>query len=72
MLDVFELSSSEYAREITKSYDFSDDYDYRTQTYKHLPEDTVVNMLGFALIQARDMTSKLENAIAAVAKARSL
>lgn len=53
MLDVFELTNSEYAREITKSYDFSDDYDYRTQSYKHLPEDTVVNMLGFALLEAR-------------------
>ena len=53
MLDVFELSSSEYAREITKSYDFSDDYDYKTQTYTHLPENTVVNMLGFALLEAR-------------------
>ena len=72
LLDVFELPSSEYAIEITKTYDFSDDYDCKTQTYKHLPEDTVVNLLGFALIQARDMTTKLENAIAAVNKAKSL
>ena len=72
MLDVFELSSSEYAREITKSYDFSDDYDYKTQTYKHLPEDTVVNMLGFALVKAREMTLKPENAIVAINKVESL
>lgn len=53
MLDMFDLLNSEYAKEITKSYDFSDDYDYRTQTYKHLPEDTVVNLLGFAMVEAR-------------------
>ena len=53
MLDAFGLSGSEYAAEITKSYDFSDDYDYKTQAYKHLSEDTVVNMLGFALLEAR-------------------
>lgn len=72
LLEVFGLTGNEYAEDITKSYDFSDDYDCNTQTYKHLPEDTIVNLLGFALIQARDMTSKIENAIAAVAKARSL
>ena len=72
LLEVFGLTGDEYAEDITKSYDFSDDYDCNTQTYKHLPEDIVVNLLGFALIQARDMASKLENAIAAVAKARSL
>ena len=72
LLEVFGLTGNEYAEDITKSYDFSDDYDCNTQTYKHLPEDTVVNLLGFALIQARDMTTKLENAIAAVAKVESL
>lgn len=72
LLEAFDLTGNEYAEDITKSYDFSDDYDCNTQTYKHLPEDTIVNLLGFALIQARDMTSKIENAIAAVAKARSL
>ena len=72
LLEVFGLTGNEYAEDITKSYDFSDDYDCNTQKYKHLPEDTVVNLLGFALIQARDMTLKLENAIAAVAKAESL
>lgn len=72
LLKAFGLSSNEYAEDITKSYDFSDDYDYKTQTYKHLPEDTVVNLLGFALIQARDMALNLENALAAVAKAKSL
>lgn len=72
LLEAFGLSGNEYAEDITKSYDFSDDYDCKTQTYKHLPEDTVVNLLGFALIQARDMTTKLENALAAVAKAESL
>ncbi len=72
LLEVFGLTGNEYAEDITKSYDFSDDYDCNTQTYKHLPEDIIVNLLGFALIQARDMTSKLENAIAAVAKAESL
>ena len=72
LLEAFGLSGNEYAEDITKSYDFSDDYDVSTQTYRHLPEDTVVNLLGFALIQARDMTTKLENALAAVAKAESL
>lgn len=72
MLEAFGLSGNEYAEDITKSYDFSDDYDVSTQTYKHLPEDTVVNLLGFALIQARDMTLKLETSLAAVAKAKDL
>lgn len=72
LLKVFNLVGNEYAEDITKSYDFSDDYDCNTQTYKHLPEDTVVNLLGYALVQARDMTTKLENAIAAVAKAKDL
>lgn len=72
LLEAFGLSGNEYAEDITKSYDFSDDYDCKTQTYKHLPEDTVVNLLGFALIQARDMTTKLETALAAVAKVESL
>lgn len=58
LLEAFGLTGSEYAVEITKSYDFSDDYDYKTQTYKHLPEDTAMNMLGFALVKAREMTSK--------------
>ena len=72
LLEVFGLTGNEYAEDITKSYDFSDDYDCNTQTYKHLPEDTIVNLLGYALVQARDMTTKLENAIAAVAKAKDL
>lgn len=72
LLEAFGLSGNEYAEDITKSYDFSDDYDVSTQTYRHLPEDVVVNLLGFALVQARDMTTKLENALAAVAKAESL
>ena len=72
LLEVFGLVGNEYAEDITKSYDFSDDYDCNTQTYKHLPEDIIVNLLGFALIQARDMTTKLETALAAVAKAESL
>lgn len=55
MLDVFGLGSSEHALHVTKSYDFSDDYEPMTQTYKHLPEDTVVNMLGYALVEARKM-----------------
>ena len=53
MLDVFGLDNSEYALHVTTSYDFSDDYDPRTQTYKHRPEDIVVNMLGYALVEAR-------------------
>lgn len=72
LLEAFGLTGNEYAEDITKSYDFSDDYDCNTQTYKHLPEDTVVNLLGYALVQARDMTTKLENAIAAIAKAKDL
>ena len=69
LLEVFGLTSNEYAEDITKSYDFSDDYDALTQSYKHLPEDTVVNLLAFALIQAREMTLNMENAATAVAKA---
>ena len=61
MLDVFELLNSEYALEITKTYDFSDDYDYRTQSYKHLPNDTVMNMLGFALLEARKKENETKN-----------
>lgn len=72
LLKAFSLVGNEYAEDITKSYDFSDDYDHKTQTYRHLPEDTVVNLLGYALVQARDMTAKIENAAAAVAKARNL
>ena len=72
LLEVFGLTGNEYAEDITKSYDFSDDYDCNTQTYKHLPEDTIVNLLGYALIQARDMTLKLETALAAVAKVKNL
>lgn len=53
MLEVFGLSGNKYAEDITKSYDFSDDYDYKTQTYKHLDEDKVINMLGYALTEAR-------------------
>lgn len=53
MLELFGLSSSEYALHATKSYDFSDDYDSRTQQYKHLPEDTAINMLGYALLESR-------------------
>ena len=53
MLDVFGLYNSEFAKEITKSYDFSDDFDYNINKYVHLPEDTVVNLLGFALLEAR-------------------
>lgn len=72
LLEAFGLSGNEYAEDITKSYDFSDDYDCKTQTYRHLPEDTVMNLLGYALVQARDMTTKLKTALAAVAKAESL
>lgn len=55
MLEVFGLSDNKYAEDITKSYDFSDDYDWKTQTYKHLDEDKVINMLGYALVEARKM-----------------
>lgn len=54
MLDVFGLYNSEFAKEITKSYDFSDDFDYNINKYVHLPDDTVVNLLGFALLEARN------------------
>lgn len=53
MLDVFGLSDDKHALYVTKSYDFSDDYDPRTEQYKHLPEDITVNMLGYALVEAR-------------------
>lgn len=72
LLEAFGLSGNEYAEDMTKSYDFSDDYDVSTQTYRHLPEDVVVNLIAFALVQAREMTSKLEDAAAAVAKANGL
>ena len=58
MLDVFGLDNSEYALHVTKSYDYSDDYDPRTEQYKHLPEDTTVNMLGYALLEARKKESE--------------
>lgn len=72
LLKVFGLTGNEYAEDITKSYDFSDDYDCNTQTYKHLPEDTVENLLAFALIDARKMEQNIAGAVAAVAKARNL
>lgn len=72
LLEVFGLTGNEYAEDITKSYDFSDDYDCNTQTYKHLPEDTVINLLAFALIDARKMEQNIAGAVAAVAKARNL
>lgn len=72
LLKVFGLTGNEYAEGITKSYDFSDDYDYKTQTYKHLPEDTVENLLAFALIDARKMEQNIDGAAAAVVKVRNL
>jgi hypothetical protein len=72
LLEVFGLTSNEYAEDITKSYDFSDDYDHNTQTYKHLPEDTVVNLLAFALIDARKMEQNIDGAAAAIAKVKKL
>lgn len=60
MLEVFGLANSEYASEITKSYDFSDDYVPRTQTYRHLPEYIAVNMLAFALLEARKKEAEKE------------
>lgn len=59
MLEAFSLSNNEHAMHVTKSYDFSDDYDCRTQTYKHLPEDTAVNLLGYALLEARKKTAEI-------------
>ena len=58
LLEVFGLANNEYALHATKSYDYSDDYDYKTQTYKHLPEDKVINMLGYALVEARKIKLK--------------
>lgn len=72
LLEAFSLSGNEYAEDITKSYDFSDDYDYKMQTYKHLPEYTVVNLLAFALINARKMEQNIDGAAAAIVKARNL
>lgn len=53
LLSVFDLSDSEFAEEITKTYDFSDDFDYNMKMYVHLPDHKIVNMLGFALLEAR-------------------
>ena len=72
LLEAFGLTGNEYAEDITKSYDFSDDYDYKTQTYKHLPEYTVVNLLAFALVNARKMEQDIDGAAAAIVKARNL
>jgi hypothetical protein len=72
LLEVFGLTGNEYAEDITKSYDFSDDYDHKTQSYKHLPEDTVVNLLAFALIDARKMEQNIDGAVAAIAKAKKI
>ena len=52
MLDYLGLYDNRYAVHITKSYDFSDDYDPKTEQYKHLDEETVVDMLGYALLEA--------------------
>lgn len=72
LLEVFGLTGNEYAEDITKSYDFSDDYDYKTQTYKHLPEDTVVNLLAFALINARKIEQNIDGAATAITKVKKL
>ena len=69
LLEAFGLVNNEYAEDITKSYDFSDDYDCKTQTYTHLPEDVVINLISFALIRSREMTLKIETALATVTKA---
>jgi hypothetical protein len=42
------------------------------QTYKHLPEDTVVNLLAFALIDARKMDQNIDGAAAAIVKVKKL
>ena len=60
MLDVLDLSNNKYALHITKSYDFSDDYDPKTGQYKHLDEDVVVDMLGYALAKAMKKVSIIE------------
>lgn len=52
MLDYLGLYDNKYAIHVTKSYDFSDDYDPKTEQYKHLDEDVVVDMLGYALSEA--------------------
>ena len=52
MLDYLGLYDNRYAVHITKSYDFSDDYDWKTEQYKHLDEDVVVDMLGYAMAEA--------------------
>lgn len=52
MLDYLGLYDNKYAMHVTKSYDFSDDYDPKTEQYKHLDEDVVVDMLGYALLEA--------------------
>lgn len=57
MLDALDLSNNKYALHITKSYDFSDDYDPRTEQYKHLDEDVVVDMFGYALTEAMKKVS---------------
>lgn len=57
MLDTLDLSNNKYALHITKSYDFSDDYDPKTAQYKHLDEDVVVDMLGYALAEAMKKVS---------------
>lgn len=72
LLEAFSLTGNEYAEDITKSYDFSDDYDCNTQTYKHLPEDTVVNLLAFALIDSRKMDQNIDGAAAAIVKVKKL
>ena len=72
LLETFGLTGNEYAEDITKSYDFSDDYDCNTQTYKHLPEDTIVNLLAFALIDARKMEQNIDGAVAAIVKVKKL
>ena len=60
LLKAFDLLGNEHAEDITKSYDFSDDYDYKTNQYKHLDEDKVINMLGYALMEARKMKATLD------------
>ena len=53
MLEAFNLTNNEFASSITKNYDFGDDFDYVSRTYKHIDEELSIDMLAYACKMAQ-------------------
>lgn len=61
MLDQFDVGYSDLVREATKTYDFCDDYDVKTQKYKHKDIDDAIKMLAYVLVKAIEHENKTSN-----------